>query len=163
FAAGPAWSRTHRMTHSSASSGNKVLVVGIYLQDKANCAASTVAELSRSRDWDVDQRWIALGRSDIPQDLAHVTVRKTETMVPKFVLLNQLLATTSTGDYAYIVVSDDDIDLPSGFLDDYLRLVGKHDLALCQPARTHNSYIDHRFVEQLDGVDARWTRYVEIG
>ena len=50
-----------------------------------------------------------------------------------------------------------------GFLDRYLACVGAHDLALCQPARTHDSYIDHPFVEQLDGLTARWTRFVEIG
>jgi hypothetical protein len=41
--------------------------------------------------------------------------------------------------------------------------IGKYDFALAQPARTHDSYIDHRFVEQLDGITARQTRYVEIG
>jgi hypothetical protein len=53
--------------------------------------------------------------------------------------------------------------MPSGFLDSYLRLVREHDFALCQPARTHDSYIDHAFVEQLDGLTARRTRFVEIG
>ena len=38
-----------------------------------------------------------------------------------------------------------------------------HGFALAQPARTHASYIDHPFVEQLTGIDARWTRFVEIG
>ncbi len=50
-----------------------------------------------------------------------------------------------------------------GFLDSYLALVSRHKFAVAQPARTHDSYIDHRFVEQLDGIDARWTRFVEIG
>jgi hypothetical protein len=153
------------MTQLPDSSGDRkpVLVVGIYLLDKENCAAATVAELSRSRDWAVEQKWVALGKSEVPQELAHVTVKKTDAIIPKFVLLNQLLETTLTSEYAYIIVSDDDIDVPPGFLDNYLRLVEQHDLALCQPARTHDSYIDHRFVEQLDGINARWTRFVEIG
>ncbi len=32
-----------------------------------------------------------------------------------------------------------------------------------QPARTHDSYIDHAIVEQRDGLEARRTRFVEIG
>jgi hypothetical protein len=48
-------------------------------------------------------------------------------------------------------------------VDRYLALVERHDLALAQPARTHESYIDHAIVERLDGLAARQTRFVEIG
>jgi hypothetical protein len=122
-----------------------------------------VAELGDSHDWEVEQRWIALGRTPAPDSLADVTVKAVDSMVPKFILLNQALASTALDDYAFVVVCDDDILLPSGFLDAYMRLVCEHDLALCQPARTHDSYIDHGFVEQLDGISARRTRFVEIG
>jgi len=142
---------------------NSVLVVGIYLLDRENTAVATVAELAKSHDWSVEQLWVALGQGVVPEELAWVTQRKTESRVPKFVLLNQLLAQLSVNQYAHILVADDDIHLPAGFLDDYLRIVQQHDFALCQPARTHDSYIDHPFVEQLDGINARWTQFVEIG
>jgi hypothetical protein len=60
-------------------------------------------------------------------------------------------------------VCDDDISLPEGFVDRYLELVSSHGLALAQPARTHDSYIDNWITEQLDGLTARRTRFVEIG
>jgi hypothetical protein len=41
--------------------------------------------------------------------------------------------------------------------------VNHYDFALAQPARTHDSYTDHPFVEQLDGLTARQTRFVEVG
>ncbi len=145
------------------SDNRSVLVVGIYLLDRENTAAATVAELSNSHEWAVEQRWLALGSGAIPAELSRVTLDKVESPVPKFILINRLLGAAPFSDYAHIVVVDDDIGLPSGFLDDYLRLARQHDFALCQPARTHNSYIDHAFVEQLDGIDARWTRFVEIG
>jgi hypothetical protein len=44
-----------------------------------------------------------------------------------------------------------------------LPIVRKYDFALSQPARTHDSYIDHAFVEQFDGLIARQTRFVEVG
>lgn len=62
-----------------------------------------------------------------------------------------------------MLICDDDIDLPAAFIDRYLDRVTKYDFALAQPARTHDSYIDHSIVEQLDGFDARRTRFVEIG
>jgi len=39
----------------------------------------------------------------------------------------------------------------------------RFDFALCQPARTHDSYVDHCFVARLSGLLARQTRFVEIG
>lgn len=150
-------------SETGAGRMGSVLVVGIYLLDKLNTAEPTIAELSASRDWSVDHVWVGLGSSPIPAALAPVTVRKVEERIPKFVLLNQMLAAIPTAKYDFILVCDDDIGLPAGFLDDYLRIVQRYDLALCQPARTHDSYIDHSFVERLDGLTARWTQFVEIG
>jgi hypothetical protein len=140
-----------------------VLVLGVYLADKENRALETARELSRSRRWRVEQRWVALGRSPVPPELAAVTTFRQESRQAKFVLLNRLLDTVDLARYAFILVTDDDITLPGGFLDDYLERVVRHDLALAQPARTHASYIDHWLVEQLDGLEARRTRFVEIG
>jgi hypothetical protein len=140
-----------------------VLVAGVYLNEQENRAASIIQELSQSKHWLVDQRWISLGRAGVPAALAAATVAAVEVLEPKFVLLNRLLREIDLERYAFVLVSDDDISLPAGFLDRYLDLVGRHDLALAQPARTHASYIDHFIVEQLDGLDARRTRFVEIG
>jgi hypothetical protein len=62
-----------------------------------------------------------------------------------------------------VIVADDDISLPAGFLDSYLGLVERYDFALAQPARTFTSFTDHQFVTQLQGIQARETRFVEIG
>jgi hypothetical protein len=141
----------------------RVLVLGVYLVDRPNLAAEISVELGSSTRWRVEQRWVALGRSPVPSALAPVTTWTSIQPTPKFELVNRLLRDAAPGGFDYVVVSDDDIALPAGFLDAYLALVEQHDLALAQPARTHDSYIDHRFVEQLDGLDARWTRFVEIG
>lgn len=146
-----------------APDGNNVLVAGIYLTDRENTAAATIAEFSRSKEWSVTHQWAALGQQRAPKELDGVTVAHVQAPVPKFVLLNRLLAGVDPGSYRFVIFADDDIDLPSGFLDDYLRLVNRYDFALSQPARTHDSFIDHRFVERLDGIDARWTNFVEIG
>ena len=141
----------------------RVLVAGVYLSDKKNLARHISRTLAGSKDWAVEQRWISLGENQPHPDMAPYTARVVDKLSPKFFLLNQLLKQIDLHDFEYLIVSDDDIQLPDGFLDRYLALVSRHDLALAQPARTHDSYIDHQFVEQLDGIDARRTRFVEIG
>lgn len=152
------------MTAGEGRSGTgRVLVVGIYLADRENTAEGIAVELQRSQRWSVDQRWVALGRAEAPPTVAALTVERLERMTPKFQIVNRLLSPIPLGDYEYVLLTDDDIELPAGFLDRYLELTTRHGLSLAQPARTHDSYIDHSLVEQLDGLDARWTRFVEIG
>jgi hypothetical protein len=149
---------------ASAGAARSVLVVGIYLVDREHNAVEIVRELGRSRRWQVEQRWVALGKSTIPDLLASVTAWQAEGPRPKFGLLNELLSRFfDRGRHAYVLVCDDDVTMPAAFLDRYLDLVERHDLALAQPARTHDSYTDHAIVEQLEGLDARATRFVEIG
>jgi hypothetical protein len=111
----------------------------------------------------VDQRWVALGHNPVDVGIAAVTVAYVADPTPKFSLVNRVVAQAQLADYDYLLVIDDDVKLPAGFLDDYLRLVGQFDLALCQPARSHDSSIDHPFVERLDGLSGRRTQFVEIG
>ena len=148
---------------SQRRTARRVLVVGIFLADKENLAPRITQELALSSNWDVEQRWSSLGKSQPDSDMAPFTVQVTDTFSPKFLLLNQLLGKIDLYEFEYVIVSDDDIQLPAGFVDRYLAMVSRYDLAVAQPARTHDSYIDHWFVEQLDGIDARRTRFVEIG
>jgi hypothetical protein len=143
--------------------GDRVLIVGVCLSDEVNTAVSIVEELAASRQWRVEQRWAAIGRSAVPAPLARYVSRQLGERKPKFAVLNELVSGVRLSDYRFVVVCDDDIVLPPGFLDAYLSLVTRFDFAISQPARTHDSFIDHAFVEQLDGVDARRTRFVEIG
>ena len=142
---------------------HSILIVGVYLLDKPSYIIPITRELGKGCGWEVEQCWVALGTNRVPDEVAKVTVRKATPPGMKFSLLNQLLAEIDIDRYEFIVVCDDDIVMPSGFLDHYLELVGRYEFALAQPARTHESFIDHPFVEQLDGLAARWTRFVEIG
>jgi hypothetical protein len=146
---------------SARPSNDRVLVIGAYFADRENRVGHLSDELNRSRHWRVEQRWVALGDA-IPPEHTDITVAVTRGE-PKFSLVNGQLRVADAERYAYIVVADDDIEVPRGFLDDYLALVERHDLALAQPARTHDSYTDHHFVAQLGGISARQTRFVEIG
>jgi hypothetical protein len=83
--------------------------------------------------------------------------------VSKTALLNQLLGDVDLNRYEYLLLADDDLVLPQGFLDDFLTAQSALGLALAQPARTRTSYIDRAIVAQNPGLLARRTRFVETG
>ena len=140
-----------------------VLIIGVYLLDIPNLVESITNNFNQTLTWHVEQQWVAVGESAISDRLQAVTFRHVRQKQPKFVLLNSLIAELDLSSYEYLIVCDDDINLPKGFLDDYLHLQARYEFALAQPSRSHDSYIDHQFVAQLKGIDARLTNFVEIG
>jgi hypothetical protein len=142
---------------------NRVLVVGVYLPTIANHADRISSDLLGAHRWHVDLRWAAIGDGPATELVRKHTVLISPTPVPKYALLNRVLGGVDLDTYRFVVVVDDDIEIGSEFLDRFLEYQIEYNLALAQPARTHDSYIDHYFVAQLLGVAARWTRFVEIG
>jgi glycosyltransferase involved in cell wall biosynthesis len=140
----------------------RVLVLGVFLAGRPNTAEHIVATLARSSDFEVSQRWVALG-ADPSDELAPVTALSLTEPTPKYSLLNRLLAEEDLGSYDFVVTTDDDIILPDGFLDLFLGVQERLGFDLAQPARTLNSYVDHPIVLQQRGVVARRTMFVEIG
>jgi hypothetical protein len=139
----------------------RVLVCGAYFADRENCIAAEIEEYSASRQHQVEQRWVALDFGAAETWKCPGTVAVVTEPTPKFTLMNSLLGELETFDY--VIVSDDDVDLPRGFIDQFLESVEKFQFALSQPARTPDSYIDHFITTRMPGVDARLTRFVEIG
>jgi hypothetical protein len=138
-----------------------VLVAGIYLAGRPNTASHLVYEFASSRAHRVTQRWTALALGgqddcDLPYTVSICTQR-----TPKFLLVNELVADAAKFDWILLV--DDDVELPPYFVDDFIGFADRFDFALCQPARTTDSYIDHMIVMQSSGLLARRTRFVEIG
>jgi hypothetical protein len=144
----------------------RVLVAGVVLADRANSAAATSAELAAARRHDVDQRWIVVGGGrrqpspDVPE--RHVAERHA-TLRPKYELLGSLLAATDAAAYDHVLLVDDDVDLPVGFLDAFVDLQRALGLVLAQPARAAGSPADHPIVLQQAGCLARRTLFVEQG
>ena len=140
---------------------SRILVAGIYLADKPHAAGHLLHELASSGAHEVTQRWTALalggaGHCDLPCTVSIEVVSR-----PKFALID---AMTHDADYFdWVLICDDDIELPGHFLDEFLERAERFDFALCQPARTADSYIDHGIVMRMTGLIARRTRFVEIG
>ncbi len=58
---------------------------------------------------------------------------------------------------------DDDVALPSGFLDTFLFLAERFDFQIAQPAHRHRSHAAWQITRRRRGCVARQTAYVEIG
>ncbi len=140
-----------------------MLVLGIYLADRANTAGHLIQRFCESQRFSVTQAWVAINGVSTDENVRVATVERIEGFVPKFKIMNRLLAARDWKTFDYLVFVDDDIVLPVGFADAFLTLQNEFDLALAQPARTANSYADRKFCRQRKEMRGRRTRFVEIG
>lgn len=147
----------------SAAPRRKVLVAGVYLADRRNTVNHLVSAFSASRRFEVTQRWVAVAGEPPDATVAAVTVARRLAIAPKFTILNDVLARWGWRGFDFVLVCDDDIVLPRGFLDAFFSYQTRCDFALAQPARTRTSHADRKFVRAMRGVRARRTRFVEIG
>jgi len=126
----------------------RVLVLGVERPERHALAAAIRDELLRSRH-DVEFHTRAAdGRG-------------------KFENLNLLLAARGGGaqipDHDWLLVIDDDVELPRGFLDRFLFLCERFSLALAQPAHRLHSHAAWPVTRRQAGSAVRETRFVEIG
>ena len=140
-----------------------VLVLGIYLADRQNNVADIIATMAGTRSFQVEQRWIAMCGGPPCAAVAAVTAERLDELTPKGVVINAQLAAVDLARFDYVVLCDDDVVLPAGFLDSLLALQDRLELRIAQPARTMNSFIDLPIVEQHPGLVARQTLFVEQG
>lgn len=122
----------------------KVLALGVTRERHKALAEATIAELLRSRH-EVDVQTIEPGHRG------------------KFENLNELLGHHSAAGHHWLVVFDDDIELPRGFLDRFLFLAERFALDLAQPAHRCASHAAWRVTRRQPGNVARETRFVEVG
>lgn len=145
----------------------RVLAIGVVLADEVHTAADTAQRLAESPRVAVQQRWYQLGqprRQHLRSQLDHVPiVARRADRAPKFVLLDALLTSFDRDAYDYLVIVDDDVVLPHGFVDAFFAAQARMGFALAQPARTANSCSAHPIVEQHPGLVARETLFVEQG
>ncbi|HEU4974725.1 MAG TPA: glycosyltransferase [Baekduia sp.] len=136
--------RRTRARAAAALPRRRVLVVGVERRDVPNLMAAARAELSRSRH-------------DVTIDVAPAGAQG------KFENLDALLARHAIGDFDWVVVADDDIALPRGFLDTFLACAEAGGLRLAQPAHRRHSHAAWDVTRRRPGADWRETTFVEIG
>jgi hypothetical protein len=122
----------------------RVLVLGVERPERRALAAAMRAELLSSRH-DVELHTCP------PQGRG------------KFENLNLLLAEHPAEDHDWLLVVDDDVELPAGFLDRFLFLCERFSLALAQPAHRLRSHAAWPVTRRHAGSVVRETGFVEIG
>jgi GT2 family glycosyltransferase len=81
----------------------------------------------------------------------------------KFENLNALLADHPADGHDWLLVLDDDVALPAGFLDDLIAAAERLDLTLAQPAHRCHSHAAWTVTHRRPFALARETAFVEIG
>jgi GT2 family glycosyltransferase len=81
----------------------------------------------------------------------------------KFENLNRLLDGVDLAAFDWVVVLDDDVELPTDFLDGFLHLAQRFGLRLAAPAHRLRSHAAWRLTRRQWGSVARETAFVEIG
>jgi hypothetical protein len=121
-----------------------VLVLGLDRPELPGLMAAARAELERSRHaLTVDVAPVAGGG--------------------KFQNLNALLARHNLAGFDWLLVVDDDVALPRGFLDAFLHAAEGAGLRLAQPAHRLHSHAAWAVTRRRPGMTARETNFVEIG
>jgi hypothetical protein len=77
--------------------------------------------------------------------------------------MNALLAAHPPEGHDWLLVIDDDVRLPAGFLDAFVFLIERFDLRLAQPAHRARSHAAWQVTRRRPGSVVRQTAYVEIG
>jgi GT2 family glycosyltransferase len=137
--------RRRRLRRAAANGPRRcVLVLGVDRPDVPGRMAAALAELERSHQ-------------SVTVDLAHAGGRG------KFENLNALLALHDLTEFDWLLVLDDDVDLPHGFLDLFLHAAEGAGLRLAQPAHRLRSHAAWAVTRRRPGATARETNFVEIG
>jgi hypothetical protein len=122
----------------------RVLALGVERPQHRQLAAAMHAELLRSRH-------------DVELHTCQADDRG------KFENLNLLLGAHPPDAYDWLLVIDDDVELPPGFVDRFLFLCERFSLALAQPAHRLHSHAAWPVTRRQPGSVVRETCFVEIG
>jgi hypothetical protein len=135
----------YRLRRAAASwPRRRVLALGIERAEEANLLAAARRELERSRH---DVRFVSTTAGDRG----------------KFENLNELLVKNPPVEADWLLVLDDDVALPGGFLDAFVFLAERFDLALAQPAHRARSHAAWAVTRRQARSVVRETGFVEIG
>jgi hypothetical protein len=122
----------------------RVLALGIERPEEHNLLADARRELLRSHH-DVRFRGTVTGGRG------------------KFENLDALLEQEPAEGYDWLLIVDDDVSLPGGFLDAFVFLAERFELRLAQPAHRARSHAAWQVTRRRTGSLVRETAYVEIG
>ena len=147
--------RADRLARGQAP--RRVLVIGVYRP--ASLLPEALPALASPKH-DVSFALGATGTAD-PALAAHTVAEGLEG--GKFENLNRVLDAAGAADADWLLAIDDDVRLPSRFLDRFVALCERFGLDLAQPAQTLRSHSAWKVARRRPASLVRETRFVEIG
>ena len=81
----------------------------------------------------------------------------------KWANLNAALTAHPPRGFQWLLIIDDDVELPHDFLDVFISLAERHGFRIAQPAHAFASHAAWEVTRRRPGLTARRTRFVEIG
>lgn len=128
-----------------SSPRRRVLALAVARDDVPNVLPAAHAELDASQRHDVHFESIDAGGRG------------------KFENLDVLLQRLDVGNFDWLLIVDDDVVMPRGFLDRFVFLAERFDLAIAQPAHRWRSHAAWDVTRRRPGSLVRETAFVEIG
>jgi hypothetical protein len=144
----------------SREEADEVLALGVYAPDHAGAMARSVSELRAGRR-PLRVALAALG--PVAEALGEETLLSDRAGQGKFENLNALLEQAPAAEARWVVVLDDDVELPRRFSDRFLGVAERLGFDLAQPALRHTSHAAWSHLRRARGTVARQTKMVEIG
>lgn len=135
-----------------------VLCLAVY-RPGTQALPAAARELERGRH----RTLLAFGSTGAPEPLLHAETVAAHLDGGKFPNLNAIWRAAGAEEADWVVVLDDDVDLPPGFLDRFVGLAEAFGLAIAQPAQTLRSHAAWPVTRRRRGSLVRETRFVEIG
>jgi hypothetical protein len=142
---------------AAAAPAREITVLSIYRPPAARLVDALPA-LQSARGHTVR---LVLGSTGDAVDRLHQHTVATDLEGGKFENLNAVMPAGDPPDWTIAV--DDDVVLPDRFLDRFVGLLERFDLALAQPAQTRSSHAAWPVTRRRAGALLRETRFVEIG
>jgi hypothetical protein len=136
----------------------EVVVMSVY-RSGTSCLLDALDELSRSHH----RLHLLLGSMGAPLPGLEPNTLVSGLDGGKFQNLNAVWEAQPPGPFDWLIVLDDDVTLPHRFLDRFIAICERFDLALAQPAQTLMSHAAWRVTRRRGGSYVRETRFVEIG
>ena len=127
-------------------------------EPRSRVLVAGVARAGHERQSEAVRQELARSRHDVALRLAPPAAG-----AGKWANLNAALADQPPHGHDWLLIVDDDVTLPRGFLDAFLACAERFGFKLAQPAHAHASHAAWEVTRRRPGALARRTRFVEIG
>jgi hypothetical protein len=141
----------------------RVLAICCYLADKPNLVENLLDSVKESKNIQIDlilsNNSNNVSTSIFEQPHTHYFLPNS----PKFVAVSRILKEQLKPYHDYVIIIDDDVELPHDFFDRYFRVVDGLGLKLSQPALTKKSKGSWDCCWEIDNAIAHIVSFIEIG